>query len=68
MNIIEHVWDHLEHHVRTQTKLPSNVTELWDALVEEWHNIEDDYIVSLYKSMPRRVQALLDAKGGHTKY
>ena len=68
MNIIEHVWDHLEHRVRTRTKLPSNVTELWDALVEEWHNIEDDYIVSLYESMPRRVQALLDAKGGHTKY
>ena len=68
MNIIEHMWHYLEHRVRTRTKLPSNVTELWDALVEEWAGIEDSYVTSLYDSMPERVQALLAAKGGHTKY
>jgi hypothetical protein len=41
---------------------------LWAALVEEWGNIEIDYIEKLYESMPRRVEALLLAKGGHTKH
>ncbi|KAH7904550.1 hypothetical protein BJ138DRAFT_1018994 [Hygrophoropsis aurantiaca] len=42
--------------------------ELWEALVEEWGNIEMDFVRKLYESMPRRVEALLEAKGSHTKY
>ena len=33
-----------------------------------WNNITPDYLQSLYKSMPRRIQAVVDTKGGHTKY
>ena len=61
MNIIEHVWNYLERRVSSRTHLPSNVTELWEALVEEWQCIEDDYIAKLYDSMPERIQALLEA-------
>ena len=68
INIIEHVWDYLDRRVCTWTPLPHNLTELWDALVEEWGNIEEDYIKRLFESMLCRVQALLDVKGGHTKY
>ena len=68
MNIIEHAWDHLDRRVRTRTPLPRNVGELWEALVEEWGHIDQDFIMTLFESMPRRVQALLEAKGGHTKY
>ena len=41
---------------------------MWAALVEEWGNIENDYIEKLYESMPWSVAALLEAMGGHTKY
>ncbi|KAF8836022.1 hypothetical protein BDN67DRAFT_911910 [Paxillus ammoniavirescens] len=68
MNIIEHAWDYLDCHVCTHTPLPSNLDELWEALVEEWGQINVDYIVKLYESVPCRVEALLEAKGGHTKY
>ena len=68
MNIIEHAWDHLDRRVRSRSPLPKNLGELWEALVEEWGMMEDDYIGKLYESMPRRVQALLEAKGGHTRY
>jgi hypothetical protein len=68
MSIIEHVWDYLDRRIRTRTPLPRNRTELWEALVEEWGNIEEDYIMRLYESMLVHIQALLDAKGGHTKY
>ena len=68
INIIKHVWDYLERRVRTRSPLPQNRVELWEALVEEWGQIEDEYITNLYESMPRRIQAVLEAKGGNTKY
>jgi hypothetical protein len=67
MSIIEHVWDYLDYCVHTHTPLPWNCTELWGALVEEWGYVEE-YIMRLYESMPEHVQALFNAKGGHTKY
>jgi hypothetical protein len=68
MNIIEHAWDYLDRRVRLRSPLPKNLGELWDALVEKWGIIEEDYIQKLYESMPQRIEALLKAKGGHTKY
>jgi hypothetical protein len=68
MNIIEHVWDHLDRRVRTWSPLLRNCDEMWVALQEEWAGIEDDYIEKLYQSMPDRVAALLKAKGSWTKY
>jgi hypothetical protein len=68
MNPIENCWDYLDRRVCTRSPLPTNVNALWDALVEEWGQIEDEYIEKLFESMPRRVQALLKAKGGPTKH
>ena len=33
-----------------------------------WEKITPDYLASLYDSMPHRMQAVVDAQGGHTKY
>jgi transposase len=68
MNIIEHVWDYLDRKVRTRSPLPKNRNEMWAALLEEWTDIEEEYIEKLYQSMPDRVGALLKAKGSWTKY
>lgn len=68
MSIIEHVWDHLDRLVRSRPQQPRNRDELWAALEEEWYNIEQNYITTLYESMPRRISDLYTAKGGHTKY
>jgi hypothetical protein len=68
MNIIEHVWGQLDHQLRARTILPQNCDELWQALQQEWENMELDFITNLYASMPRRVEAIIDKKGGSTKY
>ena len=68
INIIKHIWDYLEHRVHTRSPLPRNCVELWEALVEECGQIEDEYIMNLYESMPHQIQAVLVAKGGNTKY
>ena len=68
MNIIEHVWGHLDCRVRACEVLPHNADEMWAALQEEWAHITPDFISHLYSSMPCHVEALKNAKGSHTKY
>ena len=33
-----------------------------------WRQITPEYLESLYQSMPRRMQAVVDAQRGHTRY
>ena len=33
-----------------------------------WRGITQEYLENLYQSMPRRMQAVIAAQGGHTKY
>ena len=68
MNIIEHVWDHLEKLIRAREHHPRNKDELWAALQEEWYGISPAYIKNLYESLPRRLESLRVKKGEHTNY
>ena len=68
LNPIEHVWKRLEVLVNKRPTRPRNEEELWNALQEEWLNIDIDFINSLIDSMPRHVKAVFDAKGKSTKY
>ena len=67
-NIIEHVWDHLDRRIRARPVQPRNLDHLWDILQEEWANMDLNYIWYLYDSIPRRIEALYEAKGCYTKY
>jgi hypothetical protein len=40
MDIIEHVWDHLDHLVHVCEVLPRNDNELWEAPHEKWQGID----------------------------
>jgi hypothetical protein len=68
MNIIEHVWAHLDRQVRKRNPLPSNIKELWVALQGKWVKMGEVFIKKLYNSMPRWITALIKAKGGSTCY
>jgi len=68
MSIIEHVWDQIDAMVRARNPLLRNKEEMWVALQEEWDNFPQSSLDKLYASMPRRVDALLEARGSHTKY
>ena len=39
-----------------------------EVLQQVWYEIGQDLIDALIESMPRRVQAVIEAKGGWTKY
>ena len=68
MNPIEHVWDELGRRVRARAARPETLQELQLALVEEWDNIDQNVIAHLIEGMPRRISALLNARGGNTRY
>ena len=68
MNIIESAWMQLASRMTLRNPRPSNTTELFSALQEEWAGLSKDYCASLYESIPRRINALSLAKGKWTKY
>lgn len=68
LNIIEPLWSFLERSIRNRYPPPASLPELSQYLHEEWYNIPLNTIQHLYESIPRRIQAVLHAKGGPTPY
>lgn len=66
INPIENLWDELDRCVR-KNKI-SNKRGLKRASLEEWNKISADVTGKLVFSMPRLIQAVLDAKEGPTIY
>ena len=68
LNPIEHLWSHLKRRLGEYERAPGGVLELWERVEQEWNKIPASVCQGLIESMPRRVEAVLKAKGGHTKY
>ena len=68
LNPIEHIWAHMKlriaeeyAHITSQAEMKRIVQEMWDAF-------GDDQFNALIESMPARIEAVIIAKGGATKY
>ena len=68
LNPIEHCWDALGRAVHQRDVQPANLDELEEALTEEWVALSQRYINKLVESLPRRIRAVIQARGGYTKY
>jgi transposase len=68
LNPIEHIWHHLKKKLGEYETAPKSIHELWERVQTEWDKIPAGVIQNLIESMPRRVEAVLKAKGGYTKY
>ena len=66
LNPIENLWDAVEAKVREESATSRN--ELWGKILVAWNSIDNNIIKTLIYSMPRRIEAVIKAKGGHTKY
>ena len=66
LNPIEHLWGILKRKV--EVCKVSNICQLRDVVMVEWKSVPVAICEALVNSMPRRVKALLDNDGGHTKY
>ena len=68
LNPIEHLWSHVKRKLKEYEEPPKGVHELWERLVVEWNAIPAEVCQNLIESMPRRISAVIKAKGGPTKY
>lgn len=68
LNPIEHLWEHLKRQLNSYETEPGGIHELWERVEVEWNKIPTDVCLNLIESMPRRVAAVLKAKGGYIKY
>ncbi|GFV87270.1 transposable element Tcb2 transposase [Trichonephila clavipes] len=66
LNVIENLWSHLERAV--QKHQITIKEQLKSVLQEEWLNIAPETTRHLVESMPRRLEAVISAKGYATKY
>ena len=68
LNPIEHLWQHLKKRLNSYSSHPSGILELVERIQAEWKAIPASVCMDLVESMPRRVEAVIGAKGGYTKY
>ena len=66
LNPIENLWSQMKHMQRKERA--TSAEGLKRIARKVWKGVSSDYLKKLYESMPRRMQAVIDAEGGHTKY
>jgi len=68
LNPIEHLWCHLKKRLGKYEFPSKGMEELWKRVEKEWDDIPASVCQGLIESLPRRISAVLKAKGGYTKY
>lgn len=66
LNPIEHLWSILKK--RVHNRKSASKRELENVIMQEWNSLPSATCQKLVHSMPRRIAAVLRAKGGPTKY
>jgi len=68
LNPIEHIWQHIKHRLAKEHPYVTSAKELKDIIMCMWEEFGDDQFNHLVESMPRRIAAIIKAKGGSIKY
>jgi transposase len=68
LNPIEHLWNEAERRLRHLPTRATGKEDLWDKLQDVWNGIEADVCLNLIESMPERVNDVIKAKGGYTRW
>ena len=66
LNPIENAWSIVERHL--ETVHPTSDRGLWEAMQDAWEKIDQHQVVLLCSSLTKRLEAVKDARGGHTQY
>ena len=66
LNPIENLWSQMKHMQRKERA--TSTDGLKKIARKVWRGITPEYLQNLYQSMPRRMAAVIEAQGGHTKY
>lgn len=66
LNPIENLWSYWKDRIRERN--PQTLDKLQVYASQEWNRITVDICRKYISSMPRRLQAIIEAKGSYTKY
>jgi transposase len=68
LNPIENVWQLLKARIRARPTYPTTLAEMEAAVIEEWEHLEVEDFAGFINSMPERIEAVIAAGGGHTRW
>ena len=68
LNPIEHIWDMLGRRIQAREPPVQNIRQLEAALHREWQQLSQQDIRCLTGGMRHRVEAVIQARGGYTRY
>ncbi len=68
LNPIEHLWDVVKREICIMDLQTTNLQQLRDAIMSIWTKISEECFQPFVESIPRRIKAVLKAKGGRTRY
>lgn len=68
LNPIEHLWDEVKRRVRARDPAPTTLGDLQDAVIAEWESIPQERVVVLIRSMKDRLEDVIRARGGNTRF
>lgn len=68
LNPIEHIWHYLKVRLSTYERKATSIRELWERVDKEWNSIRSDLCAKFIRSMKDRIDAVIAAKGGPTRY
>ncbi|GFV93828.1 transposase domain containing protein [Trichonephila clavipes] len=68
LNQIEHIWEVMGQQLRVQRPPIHNISNLRDLCLNIWYNVSPAIYQGLVSPMRSRVETVLRAKGGSTRY
>jgi hypothetical protein len=68
LNPIENLWKILKDTVQHGSICPKNTSDLRVVIARGWKIISGQKLLLLCHSMPTRLQAVIEASGGHTHW
>jgi len=68
LNPIEGLWQNIKERLYRMPHKPTKREELEQCIIELWNNIGQETVLKHIDSLPERIQAVIAAGGGHTKW
>jgi hypothetical protein len=68
LNPIDHIWDMIGRRMHAREPPVQNIRQLEAALHREWQQLSQEDIQRLTGGMRRRVEAVIQVRGGYTRY
>ena len=68
LNPIGHIWNKLGRRIKAREPHVQNIRQLEATMLQEWQQLSQQDIRRLAGGMRRRVEAVIQARGGYTRY